>query len=259
MYKYKLNNLYGLVNSKGNIIVQNKYSYIGEFEDNLALMQIKLPYINGEELKLYGFIDSEGKEILTPSYEFVGKRNNNFYVVMKNNIWGLFDVEKRQLRIIPDIAFLGPCRDELCNINVGGNFNLNNMKITGGLWGYVSVNGQIIIKPIYEKAYLFSEGIAAVKYNGKWGFVNNKGEIVVPCEYDEFESNFKKGTGKLVKDGYICVFDKSGMQIRHMKKRNDSEDYYDDGDDDISSVYDNPYYNDNLDMDQQSIEFWNSL
>ena len=63
-------------------------------------------------------------------------------------------------------------------------------------------------------------------------------KIVVPCEYDEFESNFKKGTGKLVKDGYICVFDKSGMQIRHMKKRNDSEDYYDDGD--ISSVYDNP-------------------
>ena len=137
MYKYKLNNLYGLVNSKGNIIVRNKYNYIGEFEDNLALMQIKLPYVNGKVLKLYGFIDSEGKEILTPSYEFVGKRNNNFYVVMKNNIWGLFDVEKRQLRIIPDVAFLGPCRDELCNINVGGNFNLNNMKITGGLWGYV--------------------------------------------------------------------------------------------------------------------------
>ena len=29
---------------------------------------------------------------------------------------------------------------------------------------------------------------------------------------------------------------------------------YDDGD--ISCVYDNPYY---LDMDQQSVEFWNSL
>ena len=30
-------------------------------------------------------------------------------------------------------------------------------------------------------------------------------------------------------------------------------------DDDTSSVYDNPYYNDNLDMDQQSIDFWNNL
>ena len=53
------------------------------------------------------------------------------------------------------------------------------------------------------------------------------------------------------------MFDDSGMQIRHIEKRNDTEDYYDDGD--ISCVYDNPYYNDNLDMDQQSVEFWNSL
>lgn len=31
------------------------------------------------------------------------------------------------------------------------------------------------------------------------------------------------------------------------------EDYYDD------SAYDNPYYNDNLDIDQQSIDFWDNL
>lgn len=106
------------------------------------------------------------------------------------------------------------------------------------MYGLVNSKGNIIVQNKYNYIGEFSEGIAAVKFNGKWGFVNTKWEIVVPCEYDEFESNFKKGTGKLVKDGYICVFDKSGMQIRHMKKRNDSEDYYDDGD--ISSVYDNP-------------------
>ena len=44
---------------------------------------------------------------------------------------------------------------------------------------------------------------------------------------------------------------------------NDSveEDYTFDNDDsnDWSSVNDNPYYNDNLDMDQQSPEFWDNL
>ena len=44
---------------------------------------------------------------------------------------------------------------------------------------------------------------------------------------------------------------------------NDSveEDYSFDNDDsnDWSSVNDNPYYNDNLDMDQQSPEFWDNL
>ena len=43
-------------------------------------------------------------------------------------------------------------------------------------------------------------------------------------------------------------------------KPRDDDDYYDGGYyDDTPSIYDNPYYNDNLDMDQQSIEFWNSL
>ena len=38
----------------------------------------------------------------------------------------------------------------------------------------------------------------------------------------------------------------------------EQEDYYNEYDD-TPSIYDNPYYNDNLDIDQQSIEFWNSL
>jgi hypothetical protein len=49
-----------------------------------------------------------------------------------------------------------------------------------------------------------------------------------------------------------------------MTSNNIDSDYYDnycdDGyDNDTPSIYDNPYYNDNLDMDQQSIEFWNSF
>lgn len=39
----------------------------------------------------------------------------------------------------------------------------------------------------------------------------------------------------------------------------DDYDDYDNYQDDHHSVYDNPYYNDNLDMDQQSPEFWDNL
>lgn len=150
--------------------------------------------------------------------------------------------------------------ENLCKINIGGIYDKNNKKTSGGLWGYVSVNGHIIIEPIYEQAYGFSDGIAAVKLNGKWGFINAEGAIVVSCEYDEVESNFKGGKGELVRDGEVFVFDKSGRQIESHEQENEDEDYYDGGhEDDSPSIYNNPYYNDNLDMDQQSIEFWNSL
>lgn len=39
------------------------------------------------------------------------------------------------------------------------------------------------------------------------------------------------------------------------KYYDDSNDYYED----YASAYDNPYYNENLDMDQQSMEFWDNL
>ena len=136
--------------------------------------------------------------------------------------------------------------------------NINTKKTTGGLWGYVSVDGQVIIEPTYEQVYGFSEGMAAIKLNNKWGFINTNGTIVIPCEYDNVEANFKGGKGKLIKNKEVFVFDKAGVLIGSYEQE---DDYYDTSgyDDDYPSIYDNPYYNDNLDMDQQSIEFWNSL
>lgn len=40
------------------------------------------------------------------------------------------------------------------------------------------------IAPQYENAGLFSEGLAAVKKNGKWGYINTDNEVVIPFQYD---------------------------------------------------------------------------
>ena len=122
----------------------------------------------------------------------------------------------------------------------------------------MDTTGKIIISPKYERANGFSEGVAAVKRGGKWGFIDRNGLIIVPCEYDKVESNYTNGKGKLVKNDRIYVFDKEGKQISSHEQENDEDVYYG-GYDDEPSIYDNPYYNDNLDMDQQSIDFWNSL
>ena len=41
------------------------------------------------------------------------------------------------------------------------------------------------IKPQYEEALLFSEGLAAVKKNGKWGYIDETGKVVIPFQYDQ--------------------------------------------------------------------------
>lgn len=230
LYKFKINNKYGLVDSKGNIILPNIYEGIGKFEGNLACVSISQATDNTND-RLYGFIDSSGNEVLPPSYEFIGKRFNNFSVIMKNGTWGLFNSENNMSNMIIEAAFLGPCKENLCPINVGGDFDINSKKVEGGHWGFTSSDGHMVIEPIYEKAFSFSDGLAAVKFNGKWGFIDKNEKIIVPFEYDEFESSLKDGEAKLVKDGTVYVFDKDGKQKDTYNQGGDDYDYYDYDDD----------------------------
>ena len=245
------------MDAKGNIIVQNKYHSIGSFEENLAVTYIKIGVDEyGKNLYLYGCIDIHGNEILTPDYEYMGKRSEGKIVIMKNNVWGLFDIRTLQLKLILNIEYLGIYKDGVCRFNMGGTFDKISLKTTGGTWGYMDCNGNVIIAAQYDGAMKFSEGIAAVKRDDKWGFINKEGNVVVSCEYDEVDSSFKDGIGKLVRNGEIFLFDKSGRLIDSYKQEKNN--YYSQSYDDYS-IYDDPYYNDNVDMDQQSIEFWNNI
>lgn len=41
------------------------------------------------------------------------------------------------------------------------------------------------IKPQYEDAQAFNEGLAAVKKDGKWGYIDEEGKVVIPFQYDQ--------------------------------------------------------------------------
>lgn len=54
-----------------------------------------------------------------------------------------------------------------------------------GKRGFLNVkDGRIVIEAQYDKAWVFSEGLAAVVKDGKIGFINAKNEIVLPFRYD---------------------------------------------------------------------------
>lgn len=54
------------------------------------------------------------------------------------------------------------------------------------LRGFLNVNtGQVVIPAQYKKAWIFSEGMAAVMdHTGKIGFINKENEVVLPFVYD---------------------------------------------------------------------------
>lgn len=70
-----------------------------------------------------------------------------------------------------------------------------------GQWGYLNPDGQRAFGKVWESAFPFSEGLAAVKVDGLIGFINTKGEMVIPPAYDRV-SGFH--------DGVAWAADKTG-------------------------------------------------
>ena len=58
--------------------------------------------------------------------------------------------------------------------------------IDGYNWGFKNKDKEIVIPPIYNYAYGFLNGLAAVQSvgNKKWGFIDILGDFVIPCKYD---------------------------------------------------------------------------
>lgn len=56
------NELYGLVNEKGEEIVPPKYGYIKDFQSN------RLARVKDRDSSLYGLIDKKGVEVIPPNY-----------------------------------------------------------------------------------------------------------------------------------------------------------------------------------------------
>lgn len=53
----------------------------------------------------------------------------------------------------------------------------------GNRWGYIDSRGNFAIKPRFDDAQTFSEGLAAVSKAGRWGYVDRKGTEVIPLRF----------------------------------------------------------------------------
>jgi hypothetical protein len=86
-----------------------------------------------------------------------------------------------------------------------------------GKWGYVDADGNFRIKPNYEKAFDFKEGLALVSLFNKFGYIDANGRPIISLQYDGAKS-FSEGLAAVMiydqkqnkKWGYI---DKTGRFV----------------------------------------------
>jgi hypothetical protein len=93
---------------------------------------------------------------------------------------------------------------EGCASVCSGYFNSKELK-----WGYINLKGNYIIKPQFDNAFPFSEGLAAVRKNNKWGFINKEGQIVIDYTFDKVLS-FINGFATVEINGFWGLINKAG-------------------------------------------------
>ena len=211
-----------IIDSKGQIVLD-----LFDFDiDKANVFSNGLFAVKNKKIKKWGYIDLNGNWIIDPIIDNgIGANFMQNRVVVSIN--GQFILINKTGGIINDNIGL----DILSYGFFYENRSVARNRISGShkLFGFVDINGNIIVDLIYnfatdfsekkaavrlldegnwffidkngkqiskipEATYLspFNDGYSIIQKNGKVGYINHDGKIVIPCKYD-FVSPFKDG------------------------------------------------------------------
>ncbi|MFZ4798903.1 MAG: hypothetical protein ACOYMA_15490 [Bacteroidia bacterium] len=121
-------------------------------------------------------------------------------------------------------------------------------KSTSGLFTVESLTMEPEILELHKRVYLNALLLTFDKCAETEKFQFNLELNVVKC----YEAELTKKTQKEISESNC-------FNLSDEKDNEEYENYYKSDSCDYDNVMNSPYYNDNLDMDQQSLEFWNNL
>ncbi len=81
-----------------------------------------------------------------------------------------------------------------------------------GKYGFMGYGRRIIIKPVFEDVFAFSEGVAACKSSGLWGYIDSSGTWAIQPQY-KTATVFKSGKAQVEKDGMVFSINLNGKCI----------------------------------------------
>lgn len=193
--------LYGLINTKGTEVIDNKYAY--------------LEYLTGSYFSVYsnenkiGILDNNGKIVLDMKYDVIQK-------IKGSNIIQAIQLEQKTIELYTeDIKQIA--KKDNANIYIYDNyiklanqasvsyFSLDGKElkssealagrnlfptVKNGKWGFENSNGEIKVNTRYASVTDFNEyGFAGVELAGKWGIIDANGNTVVEPIYTIEQKN----------------------------------------------------------------------
>lgn len=172
--RVKLNNQYGFIDKKGDLIVPTIYQEAAkQYSEGMVSVMVN---------RYWGFLNTQGQMVIGSRFEGAFSFKQNRSIVIMNGKRGFIDQGGRW---IVEPAF------EEANFFSDG---LAKCKYNG-LHGYINLNGEVVIPFAFKNALRFENGFAPVaiqkfepylgKYALRYGYINHKGEVTVDFIFED--------------------------------------------------------------------------
>lgn len=169
----KVDGMWGYINTNGEFVIEPKtYSQVGDFMSNGLALVCTGP--GG-----YGYIDESGEYVIEPKLLDAGDFDENGLAIVKelkmtDRGYGVID-SKGSYVIEPKFDF-----DFIFSFADNG---LAVAKVNGKA-GYINMEGEFVIEPIFYSAGDFVNGLARVSDAAGTGYINERGEYVIEPRED---------------------------------------------------------------------------
>jgi hypothetical protein len=157
---------YGFVDSRGRLLIANRYEGIGTFREGLAPMMI---------LGKWGFVDKEDKIAVNPNFERVTGFNSGIAIVQRAGKTGIINKQGQ---------FVLPLRYD--SIKRVASFLVIYQQNQTGI---ADLKGHVLIEPRFDHLQLLPNNLVIVRDREKWGVLTMDGMPVVPLIYSFIKYN----------------------------------------------------------------------
>lgn len=167
----------GFFNMKGELVIPFQFyvageGFFGTFHEG------RCPFYDDQK-QLWGFIDTKGKVVVPPTYSYVYNYNDGAAITFLSE---KMEDSEDNIESTGIIDLNGKPLFEGYSVEFG--FNERRIPIyRDEKYGYGDPRGRVVIPLEYDKADLFSEGLACVSKGELSGFIDTTGKVIIPLQF----------------------------------------------------------------------------
>ncbi|OGO79396.1 MAG: hypothetical protein A2Y23_06065 [Clostridiales bacterium GWB2_37_7] len=170
----------------GKIITSKPYSFIGMYQNSRAV------FIDDNESSLYGYLDRQGQEIIPAQYMNANDfKDGQALVKIKDSLFALIGPNGKKLHTYQYEA-----------VNDIGDGLLPFQPDVNSKYGYIDINGNVVLQPLYSMALPFKSKRAVVNiaedYTNQFGLIDLQGNYIIKPIYNDINpiGEYRVSVGK---------------------------------------------------------------